>query len=286
MMDKVMYKLFEEKLLKRYFIVIIALFISAINYNLLIYPGKIVAGGGNGLSIIMKWLFNFTPSTFILIFSTTLLIMAIILIGVQKSSGAILSAFLYPLFVELTSGITTILSIKENDMILISIFAGIISGFCSGLVYKMGFSGGGISLISKIIYEKFHISITKSSLLMNMSIVLIGGYLFGLETIMYALIFLYIDKIVVDRILLGISSNKVFYIITSKDDEVRAFLLEEIGHEYTEFDVVGGYNSKNDEAIMTVVPTKDYFRVTEGIRKIDSGAFFVVTDSYQLSNGS
>lgn len=284
--DKIIFKLFEEKWLKRYFYVFVSMFIGAINYNLFIYPSKIVAGGGNGLSIITQTLFNIKPSLFILVFSATILSVAVWLIGISKSSGALLSTFIYPVLVDLTSGITTIISPNHDDMILICIFAGIISGISAGLMYKMGFSGGGVSLISKIIYEKFHISVSKTSFCMNMFIVLAGGVVFGIENIMYAVIFLYIDKIVVERVLLGISNNKIFYIVTNKDKEVREFLLNKVGYNITEFDVVGGYKSQNDQVIMTVVATRDYTRITEEIKKIDEKAFFVVTDSYQMFNGS
>lgn len=284
--DKIIYKLFEEKLLKRYCCVLLAMFISAINYNLFIYPSKIVAGGGNGLSILAQFLFNIKPSVFILLFSTIVLIVAVWTIGFQKSSGALFATFIYPLFVDMTSGITTIINPNNDDMILICLFSGIISGFASGLIYKMGFSGGGVSLISKIFYEKLRISVSKMSFYMNLFIVVSGGIVFGFENIMYAIIFLYVDKIVIDRILLGISNNKIFYIVTNKDEEVKDLLLNKLGCHITEFEVIGGYKDKEDQVIMTVVPTKEYFRITEEIKNIDEKAFFVVTDSYQMQKSS
>ena len=286
MVGEIIYKLIEEKLLKRYLYLIIALFVGAISYNLLMYPAKIVAGGGNGLSIVMHSLFNIQPSKFILIFSTSILIVSIFVLGIEKSSGALVATFVYPLFVDLTSGITSIISVNGSDMILISLFAGVLSGWTSGIIYKMGFSSGGVSLISQIIYDKFHISISKSAFCINMIIVIMGGMLYGIQTIMYAVILLYTSSVVIDRVLLGISKNKVFYIITSKDVEVKKFLLKEIGHGITQFDVIGGYNDKNNQAIMTAIPTKDYFRVTEGIKALDEDVFFVVIDSYQMFNGS
>ena len=284
--DKIIYKLFEEKMLKRYLYVLVAIFISAINYNLFIYPSKIVAGGGNGLSILVQSLFNIKPSIFILIFSTVILIIAVCTIGLQKSSGALLSTFIYPLFVDMTSGITSIINPNNDDMTLICLFAGIISGFASGLIYKMGFSGGGVSLISKILYEKLRVSVSKVSFCMNLFIVLAGGIVFGFENIMYAVIFLYVDKIVIDRVLLGISNNKVFYIITNKDKEVEDFLTKKLGYNITEFEAIGGYNSQEDQVIMTVVSTRDYFKITEEIKKIDKNVFFIVTDSYQMKKSS
>ena len=289
-LGKFCYKLFEENLLKRYVYVLIALFVSAISYNLLMYPAKIVAGGANGLSIIMQTLFNIKPSAFILFFSTIILIIAVVTLGVEKSSGALLATFVYPIFVDLTAGITTILSVNESDLILISLFSGILCGGASGIIYKMGFSSGGISLISQMIYEKFHISVSKSSFCINLIIVAAGGLLYGIETIMYAIILLFVNSVVINRVLLGISKNKMFLIVTMEEEKVRNFLLNHIGHGITEFEVVSDNKdknkNKNKKALMTVVPTKDYFKITKHIKLIDEAVFFVVVDSYQMSNGS
>lgn len=286
MKSKIIEGIIKKKLIKRYGFLLIALFISALSYNLLIYPAKIVAGGGNGLAIVIESIFDIKPSIFLLLFYVITLAIAVCILGIEKVSGAIVATFIYPLFVDLTSGVTTIISIKNNDMLLISLFAGIISGWTSGIVYKMGFSGGGTSLICQMIYEKLHISISKSTFAINMIIVFLGGVYFGIENIMYASILLFVSSIVIDRVLMGISKNKVFYIITDKKKEVKEFLLREIGHGVTEFDVISGHSNKKGKLLMTALPTKDYFKVSEGIKKIDSEAFFIVTDSYQLLNGA
>ena len=208
------------------------------------------------------------------------------ILEVEKSSGSVISTFVYPVFVELTSGITTIIDINNNDMLLISLFVGIINGWTSGIIYKMGFSNGGISLINQMLFEKLHFPLSKSTFFINMIIVVLGGIFYGVETILYAIIVLFISGIIIDRVLLGISNNKIFYIITTKEEEVKEYLLNEIGHGVTKFDVVKGYLNSKSQALMTVIPTKEYFKVSEGIKQIDKNAFFVVTDSYQMSNGA
>ena len=276
----------EKHLLKRYGYLTLSLFLAAICYNLLIYPAKIVSGGANGLSIVVETAFGIPPATFILAFSTIILIISFLVLGVEKSSGSVISTFIYPIFVELTSGITTIVDINSNDMILISLFVGIISGWTSGIIYKMGFSNGGISLINQILFEKLHFPLSKSTVLINMIIVALGGIYYGIETILYAMIVLFVRAIIIDRVLLGISNNKMFYIITTKEDEVQKYILNEIGHGVTKFNVVKGYLNNKSQALMTVIPTKEYFKVSEGIKQIDKNAFIVVTDSYQMSNGA
>lgn len=286
MLNKLLDVIEEKHLIKRYGYLTLALFITAICYNLLIYPGKIVSGGANGLSIVVETAFGIPPATFILVFSTIILIISFLVLGVEKSSGSVISTFIYPIFVELTYGITTIIDINNNDMILISLFVGIINGWTSGIIYKMGFSNGGISLINQMLFEKLHFPLSKSTFLINMIIVVLGGIYYGIETIMYAIIVLFVSGIIIDRVLLGISNNKMFYIITTKEDEVREYLLNEIGHGVTKFNVVKGYLNNRSQALMTVIPTKEYFKVSEGIKQIDKNAFFVVTDSYQMSNGA
>ena len=87
------------------------------------------------------------------------------------------------------------------------------------------------------------------------------------------------------KILLGISNNKAFYIITSEEEQVEKFVIDELGHNATIFDVKGAFLEKKRRVILTVIPTREYFKVTEGIKLIDENAFFVVTDSYQVAGG-
>ena len=88
-----------------------------------------------------------------------------------------------------------------------------------------------------------------------------------------------------DKVVLGISDNKVFYIITDKDEEIKTYIMDYLKHGVTIFDVKGGYKKEKDNVLMTVLPTKDYYRLREGIKEIDKNAFFIVTDSYEVFGG-
>ena len=283
---KLMIKIKKEKLLLRYALLLTALFVNSICYNLLLYPARIVAGGTNGLSIIIEEIFHITPSIFILLFSVACLIIGLFTLSLERVSGSFVATFAYPLFVDLTSGITSILDVNNSDIILICLFAGVISGWTAGSIYKTGFSSGGIALINQVIYEKFKISISKINFFINMVIVLLGAIYYGVENIIYAVIVLYLASIILDRVLLGVSKHKVFYIITSKEEEIKNYLLNEVKHGVTDFEVISGYSNKNTKVLMTVVPTIDYIKVKEGVTKIDKDSFFVITDSYQMLNGS
>ena len=102
---------------------------------------------------------------------------------------------------------------------------------------------------------------------------------------LYAFIIIYISGVVIDKVILGISKNKAFYITTSKDEEVRDYLINTLHHTVTIFDVKGGFLKKKRKVLLAVVPTREYFRLKEGIKEIDSKAFFVVTDAYEVKGG-
>lgn len=269
----------------KYSVLIVTMFVSAVNYNLFLRPLKIVAGGTSGLSIIVENLFAIEPSFFILCFSIAVLILGYFTIGIKKASSALVATFIYPLFVNVTQGITSYVNVSGNDMIIAAIFAGAISGWVSGLTVKVDLSQGGIILINQILYEKFSISISKSNFLVNFIIVLLGGYCFGLTSVLCAVILLYISSNVIDKVMLGISSNKSFYIITDKEKEVKEYILNDLKSGVTVFNVKSGKDDDDKSVLMVSVSNELYYKITKKIKTIDDSAFFIVTDSYEVIGG-
>ena len=102
---------------------------------------------------------------------------------------------------------------------------------------------------------------------------------------MYSIIVLYLISFMSDRVILGVSDSKAFYIITEKDDEVKAFVLKHLGHGVTIFKAKGGFKKESRNVLLCVLPTKDYYRLKSGINEIDKDAFFVVTDAYEVFGG-
>ena len=283
--NEILEKIKKNNLLIRYLIFIFSLFLSALVFNLLTVQINIAYGGLNGISIILKNLYRIDPSITILISSIFLLILSHLFLGKEKTIGSVVATFLYPLFVKLTSNIPIYINVSGDDILLISIFIGLISGFANGLMYKNGFNNGGLPIISQILYERLNISIAKTNLIINSIIVILGGVFLGFTNVLYALIILYINRFIVERVLIGISKNKAFYIITNEDDLVWEYITNKLKHKVTIFNVKGGFFEKKDQVLLTVVPNREYYRITEEIRNIDKNAFFVVCDAYEVEGG-
>ena len=130
-------------------------------------PTQIVTGGSSGVSIILNYYFNWDPSQVIFIISAILLIAGFIFLGFEKTSGALVTTIIYPMFVNLTANISDYIVVDLSDKILISIFIGLLAGITTGMVYKAGFSNGGFSIISEIISERKKIPISNISFIIN-----------------------------------------------------------------------------------------------------------------------
>lgn len=272
----------QKKQLWRIILMGLSLTLSAILYNVFLLPLSLVTGGTQGIATITKHVYEIDPALMIFLLSAACAVFSLLYVGVERTAGTLIASIIYPLLVKVTSPLATLIPLDTSDMILIVLFAGAISGVANGLMYKTGYSNGGFPVVSQVLYEKKQISIAKSSLFINVSIVLVGSFFFGTTNTMYAIIFLYVNNIVLDKVLLGVSNNKAFYIITSEEARIKEYIIKTLNHNVTTFEVKGGFMEKKRNVMLTVIPSREYYKVASGIKDIDKEAFFVVTDSYQV----
>lgn len=270
---------------KNFMIMTFSLFLSSFVYNLFLLPVNLVTGGTSGIATIINYVYKIDPATMLLILSVVCIIISYMYLGKEETVATIAASLIYPLFVKITSSITNLIIIDYSDLLVITLFAGVLYGLSNGLMYKSGYTNGGLPIISKILYKYYKTPIAISSTVMNIIIVLISGLFFGWTNVMYAIILLYINGVIVNKVLLGISNNKAFYIISSKDQAIKEFIIKELNHSVTIFDVKGAFLKKKRNVILTVIPSNEYYKVTEGIKSIDNKAFFVATDSYEVIGG-
>lgn len=275
----------KKKSLKKYFILLCCLFFSAIVFNLFLYPLDLVTGGVNGIAILTSHFLNITPAITIWGISVILLIFSFFLLDKEQTIASLLSTFLYPFFVYITSLFVRYIVIDLSDYILISLIVGILLGISNGILYKIGFSTGGLNIISQLLYRYFHIPYSKTTFVINSIIVIIGGFVFGFPMVLYALIIIFVNSKVIDRVLLGTSKSKAFYITTTKEKQIRKYIIDHLHHSVTIFDVKGGFLFNRKKVLLAVVPSRDYFKLTEGITLIDKDAFFVACNAYEVEGG-
>lgn len=282
--DNIVRDVYKKGRVKRYFQFILGLFLVASSFNLLVLPMKITYGV-SGIAVILNNLYQIDPFIVIMAGSVILLIMSYILLGKEKTANTIVGSIMYPVFVKLTAGLTSVIVISFEDPLLITLFGAVISGFGLGLIFKAGFTTGGTDILNQIVSKYFKMSIGNAMFFTDGVIILSGLFFFNWTTVMYSMLTLYIVSVMADKVILGISQSKMFYIITNHETAVKKFVLEHLSHGVTVLEGSGGFTGNRQKVIMCIIPTKEYFLAKEGIYSIDPDAFFVVADAYEVSGG-
>ena len=269
---------------KRYLMLLLGCLIVAFSFNLFFLRYDIVCFGVSGISIVFNE-FGVNPSLFILISNIVLMIIAFFVLGYENMKNQLVGALSYPIFVSLTEMITRHIDLGNTEMVVIAILGGVFAGIGYGLIYKSDFSTGGTDVIIGIICKYFKISMGNASLIVNGIIVLIGKIVFSWDIVLYAILVSYLISVFTDKVLLGISKCKAFYIVTDKknDELIRKFLLSIDGVGTTVIDAEGGYSNNEETLLLAVVPSRSYFIVKDGLKEIDKNMFFLVCDSYEVS---
>lgn len=283
-------RLIKEKIenkskVKRYLELCFGCLLISVAFNLFLSPNDLVPGGVSGFSIILNHLFKTNKSIIILIASLILLVMSYFLLGKEKTKNSILGSLLFPLFVELTSNIGNYIDIDTSQLLLSAVFGGLVYGFGAGMIFKAGFTTGGTDILNQILSKYLKISIGKSMLFCDGSIVILSGIVFGPTKLMYSIVILYLISYMSDRVILGISDSKAFYIVTDEETKIKEYIIKYLNHGVTIFNAKGGYKKERQTVLLCVLPTKEYYRLKEGIHEIDPDAFFVVTDAYEVFGG-
>lgn len=283
--EQVRDKIDNKSKFKRYAQFCLGCLLVAISFNLFLAPNDLVPGGVSGFSVIINHLFGINKSIIILGLSLFLLILSYIFLGKNKTRGSILGSLLFPLFVEITSNISEIIQIDTSQLLLSAVFGGILYGFGAGIIFKAGFTTGGTDILNQIISKYAKVSMGKSMLICDGTIVLLSGIVFGPTKLMYSVIILYLISYMSDRVILGISDSKAFYIVTDEEKKIKEYVIKYLNHGVTVFNAKGGYKKEKQTVLLCVLPTKDYYKLKEGIHEIDPDAFFVVTDAYEVFGG-
>ena len=283
--NKIIDAVYKKNILKRYVMLLTGTLIVAFAFNLFFLRYNIVCFGVSGISIVLSK-FGVNPSVFIMGANLFLLIISYFFLGVEDVKNQIVGALIYPVFVELTLKITNLINFNDLEMIVIAVIGGVLAGIGYGLIYKSGFSTGGTDVIENLICKYSKISMGSAMMFVNISIIIIGKLVFSWEIVMYAIVVAYLISVATDKILLGISNSKAFYIVVDKDkdDFVNDFLLSLPGVGSTIIAASGGYSNDKQTLILAVAPTKMYFVIKEGLKEIDKNIFYLVCDSYEVSS--
>lgn len=271
----------KKHFLKNTLLFLFGVFLSAFAFNLFYQRYNVVVSGTTGLSILLDHFLPFDISIIILVLNLICLSIGLIFFGWEYAVKMLAITFIYPLFVKIALLLTNTIDLEDTSLFLVMVIGGALAGYANGLIKNSGYNPGGFYSIYDLMNKYLHISLGTANLIINLILISLGGFLFGMDMILYAIISLLVASYVVDKITIGISDNKVFYIITERPLDVQEYVNNNLNYDITVVNARGGYTNKKKKMLMAVVPTIEYVKLKEIVKEIDNKAFFLIVDTYE-----
>lgn len=266
---------------------VIGVFLYALCFNLFLISNDLVVSGFSGVAIVFQRLFGWDATTFIYITNGILLVIGFIFLGWKLTKRNIAGSIMYPVMITLSKPVATFLSnyIIGDDFYLVLLFAVLLYGISSGLIYRTGFSTGGSDIIMQILNKYLKISESKAMIWANGLIIVVGMLVFGFNKGVYSFIILICSTYFIDKIMFGLSDSKVFYVYTKKVRKIKKLILDDFQTGFTSIPSRGGYSKKRNFMIMCVVSNRDYYLFKQKILEIDPNAFIIINSCYEVNGG-
>ena len=256
--------------------------IMSLNINTFVHTGELLPGGFSGLTILIQNLF----SSFFgieLPYSPIYICMNIIPAAISfRKIGKRFTVFSF-ITIVVTGLLTDFLPHCEvtSDMLLISVFGGIINGFSVSLCLIAGATSGGTDFISIAISEKYHVDAFNYILAFNAVMLTADGFIFGWEKALYSIIFQYTSTQVINMIYKRYKRNTMF-IVPDFPKEIADAINSLPRHGATRIEAHGTYNDHERQMIYSVVGTDELKPLIKEIKRIDANAFINVVRTERL----
>ena len=266
---------------------VLGIFLYALCFNMFLIPNDLVVSGFSGVAIVVQRLFGWSASAFIYITNGILLVVSLIFLGWKITKRNIVGSVMYPVMITVSEPIAKFLNsyIIGDDFYLILLFAIIMYGVSSGLIYRTGFSTGGSDILMQILNKYLKISESKAMIVANSLIILASMLVFGFTKGVYSFIILICSTYFIDKLMFGLSDSKVFYIYTKKVRKIKKIILNDFQTGFTSIPSRGGYSQRRGFMIMCVVSNRDYYLFKQKILEIDPQAFIIINSCYEVNGG-
>ncbi|WP_103895597.1 YitT family protein [Caloramator fervidus] len=271
------------KKLKEYILTTIGLIFVAIGVEYFLVPNNLAAGGVSGLAIVVNHYFpSISVGSFMLAANIVLFIIAFILIGPSFGAKTIYASLGLSGIIWIMEKYFPISKPFTNNLLLELIYGILIAGVGMGIVFNQNASTGGTDIIAKILNKFFHINIGKALLVSDLIVTLAALFTFGIEKGMYALLGVILNGFVIDEVIQGINTVKEVKIISDKEEEIKKFIIDELGRGVTIYHARGGFTNEEKDMLVVLLSRREFIRLREYIKQIDNKAFITVSNVHEV----
>jgi uncharacterized membrane-anchored protein YitT (DUF2179 family) len=280
-------------------VIIVGCAILSLGFILFMYPYKITPGGIWGMTTILHEIFPAVrQGWFGYMMDIPLLLVGFAVFGPVFGTKTVFASLITPLMMLLlpyalfpdigSQTAETLLWGRLNladDLILASIFGGIFIGAGVGLVVRAQATTGGTDIIAMLLQKYARIKFSNGVLIADAfvvlcSLVVLVGIRGESPTLpLYSLLTIWIAAQIIDFVVEGRNYDKMLLIITDRQEEIRSFILHDLGRGGTVIRASGMYTGREKEMIFLVVSRREIVPVKQRLHQIDPAMFVVVIDA-------
>src|SRR6056297_2318757 len=169
-----------------------------------------------------------------------------------------------------------------EETLLAALLGGVIKGIGIGLVLRDGSSTGGTDIIAVGLRKHYGVDIGTYNFYINMLILFGSYFVVGLQSVLYGGVMLYAEGLLIDNVLRSFDRRKQLFIITSKINDTKDFIVRELGKGATVLQGQGAYTSEERPVIMTVLTRRQSVDIKRFLAENDPEAFIIVGEAGEV----
>ncbi|MCL5289665.1 MAG: YitT family protein [Bacillota bacterium] len=266
--------------LKEYLGVTIGVILTAVGLDAFLVPAKIAAGGLSGVATILYHIANLPVGLTMLVMNIPLFIWSTVRLGWRFTVNSVYGTVALSVFVDL---LAPYLPLLTEDLLLASLYGGVLMGIGLGLVFRFNGTTGGTELLAAILRSYTGTNIGLLLFIIDGLVVLWAGIVFrSAELAMYALVTIFLTAWIIDLVIEGFSTAKAFMIVTKKADAISAAIIKDLDRSATAWKAKGMYTGKEQEVLISVVGRTEVSRLKDIVKKEDPAAFIILANVHEV----
>ena len=270
-----------KSLLWDLFLIVSGSAIFSVSVNMFSSPNNIVQGGLTGIGTVANYLFSLPIGTVMLVLNIPLFALALKFLSFKFAVRTVVCTVIFTSFIDIG---TYVVPAYRGDMLLSCVFCGVLAGSGLALIFLTGSTTGGADIIAMLIRRKRpDISMGNIMLVGDLFVIGLSYAVYGeIESIMYAVIVIFISAKTIDFVLYGREHTKLIFIITTKKEKLLSAILLEIGRGASVIPVTGGYTGEEKNLILCAAKKIQIREILRLTAYNDPEAFTVICDAGQV----
>ena len=269
-------KLKIAMIIRKMLFLTIGAFIAAAAIEGFLLPNNIIDGGVVGVSMITSYLTGKNLGLLVVLINFPFICLAFTKMGKKFVLQTFYAIMMFSLFLNVFHG-----HHATEDLLLATVFGGIILGTGVGIILKNEGSLDGTEILSLVLSKKWGFSVGEFIMGMNIFIYCGAGLVFGWEKAMYSMLTYFIAYKVIDIVMEGLNSSKAVRVISDKSYEIGQQLIEKLDIGITYIYGQGGYSKIDKTMIYCIISRLEMLKMKEIVREIDPNAFMSIVDVHE-----